>query len=128
MGNWNLGSVQTEIGKIVLDIPTSLSSGTTIADIANQQMLFMQNYTGQTIGSTSIAEKYQHPLLFLTASALLNSMELQGIDVSSVKLGDFSESKGGASSSSQSKQYFWKLGMDSLRLLGKKMSYYKSNG
>ena len=105
MVTMDLGSVAVQVYNAVLDIPTALS-GTVLRDIADRQRLYMERFTGQTIGSKGIAERFQQPLIDLTCAAVLSSMELQGTDVSKVRLGDFSEEKGTNSNTSVARQFF----------------------
>lgn len=131
--NWNLGSVSAEVQKIVLDIPTTLTSGDTILGMADRQRLFMERYTGLSIGSVAIGEQYQQPLVDLTAASVLNSMEIEeaaGADISDIKIGDISISKSESSSSptTKIKNMFQERGMAGLRLLGKKISFVKALG
>ncbi len=92
MGLWDLGSISDAVYSLVEDIPTSIS-GTRLLEIADQKREYVEQYTGASIGSNSIALQFQGPLTKLTAAETLNYMQLIGADVSSVKLGDFSEKK-----------------------------------
>ena len=87
----------------------------------------MENYTGQAIGSTAIADRYQQALVDLTAAAVLIAMETQGSD-NSYSLGPFSVTKGQGSSSSSAAAKFEDRGMEGLQLLGRRVSVFKANG
>jgi|TARA_R100001530_G_scaffold62534_3_gene45030 hypothetical protein len=92
----NLGSIATEIGNMVDNIPTSIS-GATLMGIIDRKRLYMEEFLEETIGSVDIAEKYQPALTNMSMGDLLSTMNIQGADISSIKLGDFSENKGGQS-------------------------------
>ena len=111
MGNWNLGSVASFVLDVVEDIP-SVISGVRLLEIADQQRQFIENYTGDTIGSNSIDIKYQGIISNFT----------------SIRLGELSISKGASSSSLSASDRFREEGWRKLRELGKNISYYKVNG
>ena len=90
MGDWSLGSVTDEVFNLVPDIPTAIS-GTTLLQMADRARRFVENCTGNTVGSNSIVLQYQGPVTNLTASYLTTSMQLLGAD-SGYKLGDFTKS------------------------------------
>ena len=89
MGLWSLGSVSTEVLTLVDSVPSSLS-GLPIEKIAERKVSYIENYTGDTIGSTGIALKYQNPILSFTVADVLDLMGLTGGDFSSISLSDFS--------------------------------------
>lgn len=98
MGAWNLGSVGAAVLNLVPDVPTGISG--LLPDLANQSMMFAQNYTGQNIGSNSINETFQGPIMNLTAAKVSSLMAMQGVD-ESVSLGEFSVSAGPSQTSNQ---------------------------
>lgn len=90
----------TQVGSIVLnlidDIPGGISG--TLPFLANDAMLFCEERTGQSIGSTAIAEKFQGAIVDFTAASVLASMSVAGTD-KGFTLGDFTVNaagKGGA--------------------------------
>lgn len=125
MGLWSLGSVREEVHTLVPSIPTSIS-GTPIERIADRQRLYMEQYTGQTIGSVGIAEKYQTPLLFLTCADVLEAMELQGSDAASISIGEFSINKGSSSNLADAKEGYRRNGLDAMMNLGRKANFYQA--
>lgn len=123
----NLTDIQ--IGSILLnqvsDIPSTLS-GAPLWNIIDNEIYFAEQYTNTTIGTTSIAEKYQPAIISLALSSVLRSMELAGIKASSITLDSISISKSqGASSTSQSLR---DEGMEKLSILGQDFAYYKALG
>lgn len=97
-------------------------------EIADQKREYIEQYTGASIGSNSIDITFQGPLTKLTAAETLNYMQLVGADVSSVKLGDFSEKKGADSNINTAADNFNKLAMQELNAFGVNIKSYKSNG
>jgi hypothetical protein len=108
-------------------VPLALS-GTEIIEVANRQMLFIEEYTGLSIGSVGIAARFQPALLFLTAAEVCGLMSAEGGDASSMALGDFSTSKGSESNISVLSRQYREMGMSALDTLGAKTSYYQAFG
>lgn len=127
MSIWNIGSLTTFVYGIVENIPAGIS-GNNLNEIAYQQVLFAEQYTGDTIGSLAIAEKYQPALIDLTASEVINLMNLTGIDVSSISLGPLSVNKGASSSTDTTSKRLKENGVEKLRILGKNVKFYKAFG
>jgi len=115
------------VGSVVLNmiesVPSTIS-GATLWNMVDNERLFAEQLTGDTIG-TSIADKYQPGIIALTASSVLQLMEVQGIGTKSVKIGDISITKGiGESASSKMRE----TGMRKLDALGEQISFYKALG
>lgn len=127
MGTWNLGSVATEVHNLVPNIPTSVS-GTTLKQIADRKREYVARFTGNSIGSNSIAIQYQDIIVNLTASEACDSMILVGVDASSVKLGDFSIKKGQGSNLELASKKFEEKAEKQLNNLGMEVTYYKALG
>lgn len=127
MGNWSLGSVAAFVIDVVEDVPATIS-GTRLLEIADQQRELVENYTGTTIGSTSIDIKYQGVISNFTCAETLRLMEMQGVDVSSIKLDVLTVKKGASSSSISASDRFRDEAWRRLRELGTSISYYKALG
>jgi hypothetical protein len=127
MGNWSLGSVHDAVLSLIPDVPSSIS-GARLLEIADQKRNYVEQYTGKDIGSTSIELKYQGPILYFTAETVSRLMNLQGADVSSVSLGDFSESKGGDTNLNSLADGFRAIAKEELSQLGTKILKYKARG
>ena len=123
----NLGSVSVQVLNIVENVPSYIS-GAPLLQIIDNERLFIESYTGQTIGSTAIAEKFVPALVDLSCSRVLTLMEVQGTDASSISLGDLSINKGKASATMSAGEYFNLSGMEKLKRLGKISNFYKVNG
>lgn len=119
----------TEIGSIVLNlienVPVTISG--VLSTLISNEVYFAEKVTGLSIGS-SVGDEYQPAIISLTTSAVLRSMELEGADVSSIHLGDFSVSKGQGSNVSSASDKFREDGLNKLRVVGELFTYYKSLG
>ena len=120
MGNWNLGSVSTALLNLVPNIPSSIS-GVQLDDVAERQRLFIEDYTGLTVGSVGIAPRFQPALLNLSAAETLRFVHLHGGDMSidGIRVGN---------SALSSAEKFQETGMTELRRLGNKGLSYKVFG
>ncbi len=123
----NLGSIGVEVHALVPNVPSSLSGARLLA-IAHRKREFVQNWTGETIGSQSIEEKHQDIIINLTASETASSMMLTGVDASSIKLGDFSIKKGAGGNLDLASKRFEERAMKQLNSLGRKINFYKALG
>jgi len=125
MASVPVGSIVEWVSGIVPDIPTSLSSGTTIQKMIERKIILCENYTGESIGGT-VANKWQQIVTDFGAASVLNSMELLEADVSSVKLGEFSVNKGGKSNATKSKDFYEAQAWEGLKLIGRQASFKKT--
>lgn len=122
---WNLGSAATELQNMIENIPTAIS-GATLLGIIDRQRLFMERYTGQSVGSVDIAEKFQPALINLAAGTTLNAMKTIGIDSNTFRLGDLQVGAGGGQNNiSSAGKFFTSEGMMELKVLGKTTDTYR---
>lgn len=126
MSNWSLGSIATEVHNLVDNIPTSIS-GTVLMNLAHREISFMEQFTGQSIGSVSIDIKYQGAIVDLTVAGLFEYLNAQGADFS-YRLGELQVNKGGASNLSLSADKFRQMGMKKVQILGKDVKFFKAYG
>ena len=122
MADWNTGSIASGVLNLVDSIPDSVSGA--LVDLAFNEVVFVEQHLNVSIGSTGITEKYQGPLLDLTASNVLSFMEVQGADVSQIRIGDFSETKGGGSNVMAASVKLRENGLRKLRELGHNVRFY----
>lgn len=127
MTTLDLGSVGTEVHHLVENIPSSIS-GATLLRMANDSVLYVERYTGASVGSTSIEPVYQGPVINLTAAAVLKAMHVIGVDASNLHLGEFSVSKGADSNLNLAEKGFSLLAKEQLANIGRRVSYFKANG
>ena len=128
MALWNLGSISDYIQGMIEDIPSVLIGGGRLLILINNQRLFAEQFTGQSIGSVNIEEKYQPALIDLSIAEVLRHMEIFGADVNNIKLGDFSVSKGQGSNLTVSSEAFRAEGIRKLAAFGRKTKFYKALG
>ena len=125
---FSLGSVSDLVYNLIEDVPAGIS-GTRLIDICYMQQKFIENLCGITIGSVNINEKYWSPMVKLTEAELLGYMELVGADVSSIRLGDLSVSKGGASNTSTTRIALREAAIQELKEgIGTRISFKKAFG
>ena len=120
MADFNLGSIADQLHDIVPNIPTAIS-GATLMDMVDRRRLFIEDYTGLTVGSTGISTTYQPVLFNLTVADLLRALHLRGGDMS---MGDMRVGR----SALDSAERFETMGMKELQILGKRMRFYKALG
>jgi len=119
MSNMNLGSIATHCLNSVDNVPTSISG--ILIEMANQSMLRVQNWTGETIGSLAILERYQPAIIAFCMSDLSMRLQIQngGIVQSSIEGLSATKNYGTQSDSWE------KIGNEHLRRLGKAGGFYK---
>ena len=126
MGDWNLGSVATEVLLFIDNIPDNVSGA--LPGIADRQREYVECYTGATIGSNSINIKYQEAILQLTIAKITKDMLSIGVDGNEVVLGDFKIKTGADSNLSSVYRNSYMAAKEELRCLGRKINYFKANG
>ena len=97
---FNTGSVAEKVGNIIGWDNLSSISGTTLVDMASQEVNYIEQFTSDAISDDNIAEKYQPCAIDLTMSKAFISIDAQGGGIGDVKLGDLSV-KGGTSSNAE---------------------------
>lgn len=127
MASWNLGSVATRAYQHIEDVPTTIS-GTVMQNFADDARKLLQNYTGSTISSTTIPEKYQTVLVNLCVAYTVGRMEGIGVDFD-WSLAEFKVSKSGKESS-RGKQMDFHLSLvnNDLKSFGRRAQHKKVNG
>lgn len=126
MSIYNLGSIGSVVLILVPETPSTIS-GTPLQGIADRERLFAEDFTGQSIGSVGIVEKFQPALIDLTQSQVYGILEAESAADESLKLGDFSKKSATASKDSQSTIYHDR-GLQKLNHLGRKVKFFKANG
>ena len=120
----NLGSIADRVYNLVDNIPTNIS-GTELINLVYDQVIFAQQFTGLSIGSTAISERFQPALVSLTAGAVQRAKELQGTG-KSFTLGDFSAQQSAAAAGQLNG---WEVdGREKLRQIGRQFKVYKAYG
>ena len=114
-----------EIGSIVYSMITGIPAGISgvLTTLVNQQVYFAEQLTGNTISITSISDAYQPGITSLTAAAVTELMESQGLGTKSVSIGELKISKGIGESTSQALR---KSGINQLKVIGERISSYQT--
>ena len=115
MATWNIGSLATFVYGIVPNILDNISGN--LVNLADQQRIFAQTFTGQPISSTNIPEQYQPGLVDLTCAEVIALMESQ---MGNSRIADLST---GMDSSKLREE-----GLRKLRELGRHVNFYKAFG
>jgi len=125
----NLTNIQ--IGSIIINqidnFPSALS-GAPLWSMIDNEIYHVENFTGDSIPVTSVAETYQPAIMSLSAAGVLRMMEMIGADVSRIRLGDFSVSKGASSSTSVTSEKLREDGLRKLNALGQEINVSKALG
>jgi hypothetical protein len=105
MSIWNSGSIALHVGNMFgwSNMPSNIS-GTTLNNMIEQEIIFVENFTSDSIDSTNIPEKYQPAIIDLTYSKLLLTSEAQQGGVDNVSLGGLSVSQAGGGGAELAKQ------------------------
>lgn len=122
----NLGSISTRIlTQLGSTVPASIS-GAELNNIVYDRIIYIQQYTGESIGSTNIAERYQPAILALSIAATLQTADAQQGNYGSYSLSEFSVSRSFGDNSLSA--MYLKAGMEELRRLGRHVGVYKAFG
>ena len=127
MSEWNLGSVAATVLDLIDDIPTNVS-GTRMLEMADRQRTFVEQYTGQSVGSVGIDIKFQNVLVYLTAADVAKTMTILGTDATKMQLGDFEVEKGQGSNTDEMSKRFKNEANEELKILGRKRRFGKAFG
>ena len=82
---FSLGSVANSIQTRVDNIPSNIS-GAELIQMIDETRLYMEDYTGLSIGSVNIEDKYRPAMTNLAQAQLMDYMELMGGDASNIHL------------------------------------------
>jgi hypothetical protein len=127
MSLMSIGSIANIVQTELDNIPSSIS-GAQLTRMCQGVRIYVEGYTGQTIGDTSIAEKYQPAIIDLAKAKVLARTQEEGSDASAISLGDFSITKGEGSSMTASMNMFQKSGEEALRVIGRKQQFARIIG
>lgn len=124
----NLTNVQ--VGSIVLtmieDVPNDISG--IITTFVDSEAFFARRLTGQTVNVSAINEDFQPAIISLTASSVVRMMEMRGIDVSSIRLGDLNVGKGAGTPAKITSIMLKEDGIRKLENLGFVLNHFKALG
>lgn len=125
-------AIQTEdqlAGQIILTVDNvTFLSGAPLVQIVDNARIRVENYTGISIGSTAIAEKYQPAILDFSRAEAMRYISIQGGDFGTITLGPFSMRKGQPSNITDAAIKFDEMGMQKLKELGRQMNFVRVTG
>lgn len=84
--------IAADVRNMIEDIPSTVDSGTNIQSWIEKGKIVVQNYTGDTISSSDVPEKYQSVLFNIGCVYTLSKMVGAGLNFN-VSLGSFSASR-----------------------------------
>lgn len=120
MANFSIGSIATFCYNSVDNVPSNISG--IIIDMAHQAMLRVQNWTGDTIGSLVIIEKYQPAINAFTMSELNRSLQIQNGGITQSSIEGLSATRDYAKQA----ELWEKIGLENMKRLGKTGGYLKT--
>lgn len=112
-GNWTIATIANHMGGIFGWTALASISGTTLNNIIEQEINFVEQYTSETIDSNAIPQKFQPSIIDLVHSKILLIQETQQGGVDNVRLGELSVSQGAGGGSELATQ----LRVDALKRL-----------
>ncbi len=119
-----------QIGSLILnmieEVPNTISG--ILPTLVDQEVFFAEKLTGRNIGTTSISDEFQTAIISLTASQVVRLMEMQGADVSNIRLGDLSVSKGQGSAATVTSLQLKEDGIRKLENIGFNLNHFKALG
>ena len=122
-----MGSIADRAWQGLNDVPSDIS-GAVMQTIAYQAVLFTNNYLRTGIGSNSIGDTHQSPIINLTKAWTLARMSDVGAQFN-WSLSDFSVDKGaGTNTEAMQVKQFFDMAMMELKFIGRPMSFSKANG
>jgi len=116
----NIGSLADKVYLRVEGIPSYLS-GAPLIDITDEARIYCEQYTGQSIGTVNIAEKYQPAIVKRACADVMDVMQTQGADVNSITVGDFTINKGKGGNLSTASESLREEADKMLKQLGRKV-------
>jgi len=114
-----------EVGAIVYGMIPGITAGVSgiMTDLVNQQVYFAEQITGESLSVSAISEPYQPGVTSLTAAAVMEVMESQGIGTKSVSIGELKIAKGMQEGTSKSLR---DDGIMKLKAIGERISSYQT--
>ena len=123
MPNANSGSLALNIFNRISPLPNNVSGA--LVSIVEEKVFLAEQLTGDSIGTTAIAERYQSPITDLSTATVLQLMGIQDMGVQSVSVGDLTTNN---SNFMEMSRQFEQKGIQSLKWLTKGAKYYRTRG
>ena len=122
MPDVNTGSIADFVITGIIPFPTAISG--ILTTIVDNQRFFVEQFTGETIGSV-IGEQFQPAITHLSTANVLQLMAVQDFGVKSVTVGDTTTDNANLMAMSQQ---FRDIGIGQLQSLTKGVSVFKARG
>ena len=117
----SIGSIANFLQESFNNIPTGLSGANLVA-VVDMNRQHVSNYTGETIGSNSIADEFQPPIVSLSKADSIDFVQAQA-GGEKLSLGELSVEETGEGQSSN----FWRqLAESQLHEIGRESQFAKS--
>ena len=121
----NTGSIVDFVKDQIYDIPSYVDSGNNINNYIERARIDIQNFTGETISSTNIAEKYINILTNMGCAYVLSKMIGARVDFD-VKLGELNVTKVNKDIPEKVElDFFVNQANESMKMIGRKIGYKK---
>lgn len=118
----NTGSIENIVFSGISPFPAAVSG--ILTSIIDNNRFFMENFTGETIGTT-IAERFQPALTDLSTANVLKLMAVQDLGVQKVQIGELETDN---KNLMEMAKQFEDKGMFELKSLSKGIKFFKARG
>jgi hypothetical protein len=119
----NSGSIADSVYNSISPLASNLSG--LILSTVNEKIYFIEQYTGYSVGTTAIEEKYQSCIEHLALAHIISLMAIQDNGVSEVRVDNMVVRNENLAIMAKS---FEEDGMFKLRSLAKTVKFYKARG
>ena len=120
---FSTGSIRDLIYSGISPFPSTISG--ILNGLVNNAVFFVENWTGNTLGTTDIPDRYQPSITDIATANVLKLMAVQDMGVQFVSIGDLSTNN---QNLGQMAKMFEEKGMIELRSLSKGVKVYKARG
>ena len=120
---FSAGSVKDYVYSGISPFPLAISG--ILPTLVNNSIFFVEQMTGDSLGTTSIADRYQPAITHLAQSNVLKLMAVQDMGVQSVSIGDLTTDN---SNLMELAKQFEEMGKTELLSLTRGIKFFKSRG
>ena len=120
---FSAGSIRDLVYSGISPFPNSVSG--VLFQVVNNAILTVENFTGDSLGTTSIADRYQPAVTHLATADVLKLMAVQDNGVQFVTIGD--ESVNNTNLKDMANMYS-EMGLMDMKTLAKPIKFFKARG
>ena len=120
---FSAGSIQDLVYSGIVPFPTSVSG--ILLSLVNNAIFRVENFTGDSLGTTSIADRYQPAITDFATANVIKLMAIQDGGVQSVTIGEESVDNKNLLTMAE---MFEEMGVMELKALAKGLKFYKARG